>query len=283
MLAREDVVSAVSLPEKKAESTKADHDPGEGQPVFSVLIARRASRQGRRAPRPARRPARRRRCRSARTRMKVSLPRLTFLSCAIRSIRRSASGRCARNLRDAGRQSGRRQMANDPLGVRRLPMRPRRAENSKASAMPSATPSPCAQAIGEAGGGLERMAEGVAEIEQRPLAGLALVARDDRRLHAAAHRDRMLARRPAGEQVLPVRFEPGEEGGVAEQPVFRDFGIAGSGTRAAAACRAARCRRPPAPAGGRRRSGSCRWRELIAVLPPTEESTWASSVVGTCT
>ena len=55
------------------------------------------------------------------------------------------------------------------------------------------------------------------------------------------------------------------------------------GSRAAAACRGARCRRAPAAAGGRRRSGSCPGRELIPVLPPTELSTWASSVVGTCT
>ena len=32
----------------------------------------------------------------------------------------------------------------------------------------------------------------------------------------------------AGEHVLPVRLQPGEEGGVAEQPVFGDFGIAGA-------------------------------------------------------
>ncbi len=37
------------------------------------------------------------------------------------------------------------------------------------------------QAVGEAGRGFQRMAEGVAEIEQRALAGLALVADDDRR------------------------------------------------------------------------------------------------------
>ena len=32
----------------------------------------------------------------------------------------------------------------------------------------------------------------------------------------------------AGEDVLPVRFQPGEEGGVADQPVFGDLGIAGA-------------------------------------------------------
>ena len=52
------------------------------------------------------------------------------------------------------------------------------------------------QPVGEAGRRLERVAEGVAEIEQRALAGLALVARDDRGLGAAAHGDGVLARAP---------------------------------------------------------------------------------------
>ena len=55
------------------------------------------------------------------------------------------------------------------------------------------------------------------------------------------------------------------------------------GTRAAAGCRASSCRRAPAPADGTRRRGSCRWRALMPVLPPTLESTCASSVVGICT
>ena len=50
------------------------------------------------------------------------------------------------------------------------------------------------QPAGEAGGRFEGMAEGVAEIEQRALAGLALVARDGHGLGAAAHRDRVFAR-----------------------------------------------------------------------------------------
>ena len=53
------------------------------------------------------------------------------------------------------------------------------------------------QPVGEAGRGFERMAEGVAEIEQRALAVLALVARNDRSLGAAGSCDRMLARRAA--------------------------------------------------------------------------------------
>ena len=44
-----------------------------------------------------------------------------------------------------------------------------------------ATASPCSRRPEKPAAGFERMAEGVAEIEQRALAGLALVARDDRR------------------------------------------------------------------------------------------------------
>ena len=51
------------------------------------------------------------------------------------------------------------------------------------------------QTPGEAGAGFQRVAEGVAEIEQRALAGLALVARHDAGLAAAAHRDGLFARR----------------------------------------------------------------------------------------
>ena len=60
--------------------------------------------------------------------------------------------------------------------------------------MPAATASPWKQPIGKPARRFQRMAESVAEIEQRPLAGLALVARDDRGLGAAAHRDGVLAR-----------------------------------------------------------------------------------------
>src|SRR5436309_10558929 len=84
------------------------------------------------------------------------------------------------------------------------------------------------QSIGEPGGSLECVTERVAEIEQRPLAGLALIPTYGRGLHAAAHRDRMLTRRTAGEYLLPIRLEPGEETGIPHQPVFSDFGIAGA-------------------------------------------------------
>ena len=49
------------------------------------------------------------------------------------------------------------------------------------------------QPVGKAAGRFQRVTECVAEIEQSPLAGLALVARHDRGLGAATDRDGMLA------------------------------------------------------------------------------------------
>src|ERR687889_818667 len=55
------------------------------------------------------------------------------------------------------------------------------------------------------------MAERMAEIEQCALAGLTLIARNNARLGAAAHGNRVLPARPAGEHVLPVRLQPADE------------------------------------------------------------------------
>ncbi len=85
------------------------------------------------------------------------------------------------------------------------------------------------QAIGKAGRSLQRMAEGVAEIEQCALAGLALVARHDRGLGAAGGRNRMFARRAAGRRCRHgwprARLKKGL---VAEHAIFGDFRIAGA-------------------------------------------------------
>ena len=138
------------------------------------------------------------------------------------------------------------------------------------------------QAIGEAGCSLQRMAESMTEIEQRALAGLALVARDDRGLGAAGGCDGMLARSAAGEDVGMVGFEPGEEGFIAQHAVFGDFGVAG----------AELARRQRIEHGGigdhqdrlmKRAEQVLARGELMPVLPPTEESTCAKSEVGTCT
>src|SRR4030095_1836519 len=76
------------------------------------------------------------------------------------------------------------------------------------------------QPLGEAGRGFQRVTKGVAEIEQRPLAGLALVARDDRGLGAAGGGNGVLARGAAGENLAVVLLQPSEEGGIAKQAVF---------------------------------------------------------------
>src|SRR5262249_14517110 len=90
------------------------------------------------------------------------------------------AGRAAGNLRGTRRQTACGEVALDALGLRRRnEPAPRRecegeghAERDRLAVQ---------QTIGESGRGLERVTEGVAEIEQRALAGLALVAADDRR------------------------------------------------------------------------------------------------------
>ena len=142
--------------------------------------------------------------------MKVSLPRFTFLSCAMWLISVSASmpppGICAIRV---GRPTSARWAAT------RLPSSgvqwPSFAERPKASTMPIATRLAVEQAVGIAGGGFERMAEGVAEIEEGADAALALVGGDDRGLGAAGDGDGVLALRPAGGDRAPVGLEPGEE------------------------------------------------------------------------
>src|SRR4029077_13659801 len=84
------------------------------------------------------------------------------------------------------------------------------------------------QLAGEPRRRLEGVAESVAEIEQRALAGLALVARDDPGFAAACDRDRMLTGRTAREHILPIHLEPGKETRIAEQAEFRKLGVAGA-------------------------------------------------------
>ena len=79
------------------------------------------------------------------------------------------------------------------------------------------------------------------------------------------------------------RLQPLEQRRVPDAAVLDHLGEArraapGRGSVASVSVSASTAR-----AGGTRRSGSCRRGWLTPVLPPTEESTWASSVVGTCT
>src|SRR5215468_5051200 len=66
------------------------------------------------------------------------------------------------------------------------------------------------QPIGKSRRRFQSVSERMAEIEERTIAGLALVTRDDCGLHPAARRDRMFARRAASEHLPGVGFEPRE-------------------------------------------------------------------------
>ncbi len=75
---------------------------------------------------------------------------------------------------------------------------------------------------------LQGVPEGVAEIEQRPLALLGLVGDHDPRLGRAARRDRLRTRRSAGKDLAPARFEKFEKIPVVDQAVFDHLGVAGA-------------------------------------------------------
>ena len=72
--------------------------------------------------------------------------------------------------------------------------------------------------------GLDRVAEGVAEIEERARPLLALVRRDDRGLDLAGAPDRLGQRRGlAREHARAVRLQPAEEGGVRDERRLHDL------------------------------------------------------------
>src|SRR5580704_5467580 len=71
------------------------------------------------------------------------------------------------------------------------------------------------------GGGFDRVAEGMPEVQQGTLARLALVAADDRRLDLAGAADDVRERRGrTGEQLIEVRLEPAEQGRIADESVL---------------------------------------------------------------
>src|SRR3546814_3920543 len=78
---------------------------------------------------------------------------------------------------------------------------------------------------------LERVAEGMAEVEQGAApARLVLVLADDARFRGYRMRDRVHPRLGiAREQRGAVRLAPREEFGIVDQPVFDDLGIARAG------------------------------------------------------
>jgi hypothetical protein len=84
--------------------------------------------------------------------------------------------------------------------------------------MPIATASPCSSAD----------PEGVAEVEQRPHAALALVGGDDGGLRPATRGDGVSQCRGIPRQHgSPVRCQPVEERRIAQQAVLHHLGIAG--------------------------------------------------------
>ena len=96
------------------------------------------------------------------------------------------------------------------------------------------------QAVGVAGRRLERMAESVAEIEQRADAAFALVP--GHQIAALARQLVSIARDPglavAGDNVGAMRLEPVVEAGIGDQAVFGHFRIAGAQLAWRAGCRA---------------------------------------------
>ena len=138
--------------------------------------------------------------------MNVSIPRFTFLSCAISAISASASGKTAGDVFRPRRQPDLGQVADRPRGFGgRQEAEPGREFEGERHA--GGDRLAMQQAVGKAAGRLQRVAESVAEIKKRPVAGLALVARHDRGLGAAAHRDGVLAR-PAPEVLLAEDLPP---------------------------------------------------------------------------
>ena len=209
-----------------------------------------------------------------RVRMKVSLPRATFLSW--RDVLHQRVGRHRRSpgmsaIR-VGRPTSARWAATRVASSGGREAEPGRELEGEHHADRDRLA--VEQAVGIAGGGLERVAEGVAEVEQR---ARRLRSRSSAATIAAlARQATAMACSRSGQPATigaPVGLQPGEEVGVADQPVLGDLGVAGVEDARRAACRGRRNRRAPAPAGGRRRRGSCRGRVLMPVLPPTEEST----------
>ena len=165
-----------------------------------------------------------------RTSTRASLPPFTFLSWAI--SRSSASGAglspgiAAISVGRPTAARCRSTRAASPAG-----QSPRSTEKVKASRMPMAIASPCSEPVGIAGEGFERVTEGVAEIEQ---SARALLLRSSAATMAALARALVsTAWRRSAPGVRrrfprPIRFEPGEERRIAEQPVFHHLGIAGT-------------------------------------------------------
>src|SRR5450759_5025758 len=136
---------------------------------------------------------------------KRELAALNFLVLCDQVHQRVDTRHAAGDILEISGQANRGKMSARPRGVRFAYQalaggefeRQRRAERNRLAVQ---------QPAGEAGAGLQRVTEGVAEIEQRALAGFALVARHDAGLAAAADRDGVLA--PCYLQKCPASWLP---------------------------------------------------------------------------
>ena len=188
-------------------------------------------------------------------------PSRTFLSwrmCAQQRVRRE--GPRVGDLAERDRQPDRCEMAAHAVAPPRPGTRPSRAERSKASRMPSATASPCSSASPNPVSASSawpkvwpKLSSARSPSSRSSAATTAALAAQ---LLSTAPR-RASPHRPST-SAGAVRLEPFEEGAVADEAVFHHLGIARQQLAPRQASRACRCRPAPAPAGGRRRPGSCR-------------------------
>ena len=115
-----------------------------------------------------------------RARINVSWPSRTFLSWPMMLDERGGVGRlAARHVGDAGRQAGGGEVRRDAPRRRRRRAEPSSSRQPERQADADGHRLAVQQPVGIAGPGLQRMAEGVAQVEQHAVAGLGLVAGDD--------------------------------------------------------------------------------------------------------
>ena len=181
------------------------------------------------------------------------------------------------------------QMTDDALRLRPSDTGPcRRAENSNASAMPMAIASPCSSRSEKPHAASSawpkvwpRLSSARSPVSRSSRATIAALARQLTAI--ACSRAEPPEELPPANTSLQLASSQSKKAASPSKSILRHFGIAGAEFAVRQRVEQRRYRRRPGSAGGRRRSDSCRGCESMAVLPPTEELTCASSVVGTCT
>ena len=222
-------------------------------------LRRQAARRAARAPRPRSTSRATKASPMSRASTKAMRPSRTFLSWPISAISPSASGSSPGMSARLRLIPIAAEMRGD--AARRL-LRAEAERGGELEGEQAADRHGLAvqQPVRIAGRRLERVAEGVAEVQ----AARARPARSRR-----GRRSRPSSRRSAAPRSARAAGSPAASAGpfVSSQakkpaspsrPYFTHLGVAGEQVARAAACRAARCRPAPGAAGGRRRPGSCR-------------------------